>query len=71
MTIITENIKVTGMTCTHCKRSVTTTIEDIEGINGVEVDLQNATAKVTYDDSKITRKQIIDEINATQTYHAE
>jgi copper ion binding protein len=71
MAMITENIKVTGMSCGHCKKFVTNTITDLEGINNVEVDLEKQNATVSYDDSKVTRNEIVDAVNATQTYHAE
>jgi copper chaperone CopZ len=37
---VTEDYLVTGMTCSHCVASVTEGISAIEGVDGVQVDLQ-------------------------------
>ena len=37
---------VTGMTCDHCKRAVTTELEGVEGVSKVDVDLAAGTVTV-------------------------
>jgi copper chaperone CopZ len=71
MSLRTETIKVTGMTCGHCQKFVSNTIKDLPGVSEVEVMLDGAAAKVVYDDQKVTKEQIIKAVNNTQTYHAE
>jgi copper chaperone len=40
------NLKITGMTCGHCVRSVTGALKSVRGVKGAEVDLKSGTAKV-------------------------
>ncbi len=40
------NLKITGMTCGHCVRSVTGALKAVPGVKGAEVDLRSGTAKV-------------------------
>ena len=41
---------VTGMTCEHCKASVSEEISEIAGVSGVEVDLPTGRVTVTGED---------------------
>lgn len=45
----TTVLKVTGMTCGGCVRSVKNVLEGIQGVSGAEVSLEKAQATVTYD----------------------
>jgi copper chaperone len=49
---ITLNIK--GMSCSHCQRAVTNALKELEGVENVEVHLDQGTADVTYDSSKVS-----------------
>ncbi len=42
----TTTFKVTGMTCDHCVRAVTSAIEGVEGVSSAKVDLAEASAVV-------------------------
>ena len=42
-------IKVEGMSCQHCVKSVTEAINTVEGVDSAIVDLETKTATVTYD----------------------
>ena len=48
----TTVLKVKGMTCGGCVRSVKTVLESIQGVSGAEVSLEKAQATVTYDPAK-------------------
>ncbi|HEV8695935.1 MAG TPA: copper ion binding protein [Lysobacter sp.] len=48
----TTILKVKGMTCGGCVRSVKSVLESIQGVSGVEVSLEKAQATVTYDPAK-------------------
>ncbi|PEF50481.1 MULTISPECIES: copper chaperone CopZ [Bacillus cereus group] len=50
---MTITLKVQGMTCNHCKMSVTTALTELEGVQNVEVHLQEGTVNVEYDDTKV------------------
>lgn len=40
------NLKITGMTCGHCVRSVTGALKGVPGVKAAEVDLRSGAAKV-------------------------
>ena len=42
-----ETYDVTGMTCDHCVRAVTTEVEKLAGVTGVSVDLPTGQVTVT------------------------
>jgi copper chaperone len=48
----TTVLKVNGMTCGGCVRSVTNVLESIQGVTSAEVSLEKAQATVTYDPAK-------------------
>ena len=45
----TATLKVSGMSCQHCVRSVTSALQSIEGVERAEVDLSKGRATVEYD----------------------
>jgi copper chaperone len=45
-------IKVTGMTCQGCVRSVTRVLEALPGVDAVEVSLERGEAAVNYDPAR-------------------
>lgn len=56
--ITQETITVEGMTCGHCETRVKKAIEAIEGVQKVEVNLQNKHAVVEYDERKANLEKI-------------
>jgi copper chaperone len=44
----TITLKVNGMTCQGCVRSVTKALQGVTGVTAVEVSLEQAEAKVSY-----------------------
>jgi copper chaperone len=48
----TVELKVEGMDCDGCVKSVTRMLSGVPGVTSVEVSLAQARAKVTYDPSK-------------------
>lgn len=57
-----QTIKVNGMSCNHCVKSVEGALNDI-GVTG-KVDLANGSVQIQYDDVKVnleTIKQTIEE----------
>ena len=43
---ITQQFTISGMTCGHCVQAVTQELSGIEGVQGVEVDLDSGVATV-------------------------
>lgn len=50
-------LDVRGMTCGHCEKAVKEALEQLEGLQGMEVNI--GTGKVvTYDDAQVTVKDM-------------
>jgi copper chaperone len=45
----TAEIKIEGMSCSGCVSSVTRSLKAVPGVEGVDVSLDEASARVTYD----------------------
>ena len=43
----TTTYTVTGMTCEHCVRAVSTEVQQLPGVSGVDVDLASGAVTVT------------------------
>ena len=52
-------LKVEGMTCQGCVRSVEKKLSGISGVQSVNVDLPGGKAAVTFDDSQVQPSQLI------------
>jgi copper chaperone len=48
----TAEIKISGMTCQGCVKSVTRSLQGVAGVQGVDVSLAEHKAKVTYDPAR-------------------
>ncbi len=53
-----ETIKIVGMHCNGCVKSVTNALNKVDGVASVEVSLTNEQAVVNYDEAKTTVKQL-------------
>jgi copper ion binding protein len=51
-------IKISGMTCDHCVKTVEKGIRALQGVNRVKVDLATQSAEVAYAPDKVTPDQI-------------
>ena len=47
-------IKIDGMSCGHCVSSVTNALKAVDGVDAVEVSLDEKQAKVVFDDTKVS-----------------
>lgn len=56
--IMTIKLNVEGMTCNHCKMSVTKALTELEGVSKVEVHLQEGTVDVDYDETKVNVEEL-------------
>jgi copper chaperone len=54
-----KTIKIKGMSCNHCVMAVTKTLEKIDGVKNVKVDLQKGEA--TFDEAKQVDIEIVKE----------
>ena len=55
----TIKIKCTEMTCAGCKKKITKSINNLEGIKKVKVDLETKLITVTFDESKTSPDNIV------------
>ena len=51
-------IKVTGMTCDGCAKSVERALSKVDGVRGAKVIYERGIAEVTYNDSRVTLDQL-------------
>ena len=56
-------LRVPGMSCDHCKQSVTAALEKVPGVSRVEVDLKNKEVTVAHD-AKVCRDDMVRAIEA-------
>jgi copper chaperone len=54
-----EILAVTGMTCGGCVKSVDTVLSAVPGVQRVEVSLEHAQAKVSYDAAQTSRSALV------------
>ncbi len=54
----TATLKISGMTCGGCVRSVTKVIEALDGVEKSEVSLENKRAVVDFDPGKLGVEQL-------------
>ncbi len=46
-------LKIDGMSCEHCVKTVTKALEELDGVKKARVNLKRGLADVTYDSDKI------------------
>jgi len=51
-------LKVTGMTCQGCVRSVKTVLESVPGVTAAEVSLEHSEASVAFDPTRASVAQL-------------
>ena len=54
----TTVLKVGGMSCGGCVKSVTQVLQDLPGVARVEVSLEKGCAELDFDDGKLTREEL-------------
>jgi copper chaperone len=54
----TATLKITGMSCQHCVKAVTSALQKVEGVTRAEVDLPRGRATVDYDAALTTPRAL-------------
>ena len=68
----TVELKVKGMTCTHCEMRVKKALEAVEGVQSAKADHKAGKATVTLrPGATIDKQRLVDAVNATELYTAE
>ena len=57
-----QTLNVEGMTCDHCVQTIKEAVNNLVGINRVEVDLENKQVAVEYDKALVKLDSITDKI---------
>ena len=60
----TTEFIVEGMSCQHCVQTVTKTLQAIDGVSNVQVDLSEKTAQLEYDESYVNMGDLFQAIEA-------
>jgi copper ion binding protein len=51
-------LRIGGMSCDHCVKAVTDTLIETNGVSKTKVNLKKGEAKVNFDDSVVSLKQL-------------
>ncbi len=57
-----EKFSVTGMTCAACQANVSKSVEKLDGVKSVDVNLLNGSMKVEFDENILNENDIIDAV---------
>jgi copper chaperone len=47
-------LNVSGMTCNHCKMKVEKALKTLDGVEDVQINLEDGTADVSFDSGKVS-----------------
>jgi len=68
----TVELKVKGMTCTHCEMRVKKALEAVEGVQSAKADHKAGKATVTLKPGAgVDKQKLVDAVNDTEIYTAE
>lgn len=70
MSNVKGSLKITGMTCGHCKKAVENILSEEKGVLQAEVILENAEASVTFDDAQTSLEALKKALNDSGIYKA-
>ena len=59
-------LKINGMSCEHCVKTITDVLTGTDGVSKVKVNLKKGEAKVNFDDSKATVEKLAQAITAAE-----
>ncbi|PIE89815.1 MAG: copper-binding protein [Acidobacteria bacterium] len=51
-------LQVQGMTCNHCKMAVEKSLQQVEGVTQVDVNLERGSVQIQYDAQKTGKDQL-------------
>lgn len=50
--------KVPGMSCDHCKRAITMSLQELDGINKIDIDIKEKKVNVEYSEDAISENKL-------------
>ena len=63
-------LKITGMSCTHCEMRVKKALESVKGVHSAKADHKKRIAVVEADDS-VSKEALVKAVNDTELYKAQ
>ncbi len=63
-------LKVTGMSCTHCEMRVKKALESVKGVQSAKADHKKGTAVIQAEDS-VSKEALVKAVNDTDLYKAQ
>lgn len=51
-------LKVSGMSCGHCKMKVEKALKTLDGVEDVQVNLEEGSARVIFDPGKVSKEDL-------------
>lgn len=60
--MVQKVLNVEGMSCSHCVNAVTKAVNALDGVSGVNVDLEGKKVTVDFEDDKVSLDTIKDAI---------
>ena len=58
----TIKVKISGMHCASCAKVITMDLEDLNGVEKVEIDEATKLAEISYDENKTNEEKILETI---------
>ncbi len=55
---------VEGMSCEHCAKTVTEALQEVDGVQSAQVDLDNKTARVEFADGPADEEKLFEAVRA-------
>jgi copper chaperone len=56
---VNTTLNVPGISCDHCKSTIQGAVGQLEGIETVQVDIEQRTVAVVFDDAEVSLPQIV------------
>jgi copper chaperone CopZ len=63
-------IKITGMSCSHCSKSANDFLAETEGVQSVKVDLEKEKAIIEFDKEKLNLEKLLQSFNEELPFKA-
>ena len=58
----TIKVKISGMHCASCGKVITMDLEEVDGVEKVEIDEATKLAEISYDENKTNEEKILETI---------
>jgi copper chaperone len=56
------NLEIKGMTCSGCVKIIEASLKKIDGVTGIQIDLEKALGLIEYDSKKVKEETVVEAI---------